>query len=396
MSAGVRGIIGGLALALLPLAQAAAACPVPAWPLWQRYASQFVQADGRVLESAMAADQSTSEGQAYAMLFALVGNDQPRFDALWRWTTANLAGGDIAMHLPGWLWGRGNDGQWQIQDAHSASDADLWFAYALLEAARVWHQPGYRDDARKLLANVMLQLLVTLPGLGLMVLPGPQGFAGEDHLWRLNPSYLPLPLLRRLALDSDERLWHAVANTSVTLLQHGSLHGFAADWVGYRATSEQGGLWVIDPIKGDVGSYDAIRVYLWLGLGAATEPKATMLLRTLDGMLAPTASQGVPPETVSLSTGTTQGQGPFGFSAALIPYFQALGHPWLADLQRRRVDQALQAELANPVTGRNAPRYYNLMLSLFALGWADHHYRFRDDGTLSLSWETACPRTTQP
>ncbi len=47
-----------------------------------------------------------------------------------------------------------------------------------------------------------------------------------------------------------------------------------------------------------------------------------------------------------------------------------------------------------PDADAGPPRYYNFMLSLFALGWADKHYRFREDGTLKLSWETACTRTT--
>jgi endoglucanase len=42
---------------------------------------------------------------------------------------------------------------------------------------------------------------------------------------------------------------------------------------------------------------------------------------------------------------------------------------------------------------RTEPLYYNLMLSLFALGWAENRFQFRDDGTLKLSWETSCVRT---
>ncbi|RML89490.1 Endoglucanase, partial [Pseudomonas syringae pv. maculicola] len=43
-------------------------------------------------------------------------------------------------------------------------------------------------------------------------------------------------------------------------------------------------------------------------------------------------------------------------------------------------------------TDRTEPAYYNLMLSLFALGWVEKRYQFREDGTLKLSWETSCPR----
>ncbi|PMZ87523.1 MULTISPECIES: cellulose synthase complex periplasmic endoglucanase BcsZ [unclassified Pseudomonas] len=390
-----RRLSAALALALLAPATAAAnSCESPAWPLWQTYATRFVQDDGRVLESSLKSNHSTSEGQSYSMLFALIGNDQPRFDTLWRWTSANLAGADIATRLPGWLWGQGTDGQWRLQDANSAADADLWIAYALLEAARLWDRPDYHQDALHLMATIEAQLVVKLPGLGPMVLPGPQGFVQPDALWRLNPSYLPLPLLRRLAKEAPTGPWQAIANNTATMISQSSHHGFVADWVSYQGTSTQSGAFVSDPINGDTGSYDAIRVYLWLGMNDASEPLAALLLKRLDGMARSTVATGSPPETVEVRHGNARGQSPFGFRAALIPYLQAKGQPGLADQQRHLVDLALREALARPDADVGPPRYYDLMLSLFALGWADKHYRFREDGTLKLSWETACTRTT--
>ncbi|PYY70779.1 cellulase [Pseudomonas jessenii] len=390
-----RRLSAVLALALTaPAIAAAQSCEPPAWPLWQTYATRFVQADGRVLESSLENNHSTSEGQSYGMLFALIGNDQPRFDKLWRWTSANLAGTDIATRLPGWLWGQGTDGQWRLQDANSAADADLWIAYALLEAARLWHRPDYRQDALRLMATIEAQLVVKLPGLGPMVLPGPQGFVRPDAFWRLNPSYLPLPLLRRLAMEAPTGPWQAIANNTATMIAHSSRHGFIADWVGYQGTSAQSGVFVSDPINGDTGSYDAIRVYLWLGMSDTSEPLAALLLKRLDGMARSTVATGTPPETVQVIHGSVQGQSPFGFRAALIPYLEAKGQPKLAGQQRRHVELALLEVLARPDADAGPPRYYDLMLSLFALGWADKHYRFREDGTLKLSWETACTRTT--
>lgn len=395
-----RRVSAVLALALLaPAIAAGKPCEPPTWLLWQTYATRFVQADGRVLESSLENNHSTSEGQSYAMFFALIGNDQSRFDTLWRWTFANLAGAAIATHLPGWLWGQGTDGQWRLQDANSAADADLWIAYALLEAARLWHRPDYHRDALQLMATIEAQLIVKLPGLGPMVLPGPQGFILPDSLWRLNPSYLPLPLLRRLAKEAPDGPWQAIADNTATMIDQASPKGFVPDWVGYQGTSYKGasaqsGVFVSDPIKGETGSYDAIRVYLWLGMSEATEPLAASLLKRLDGMARSTAATGVPPESVQAVHGSVQGQSPFGFRAALIPYLQAKGQPELADQQRRLVERALQEALARPDATPGPPRYYDFMLSLFALGWADNHYRFREDGTLKLSWETPCTRTT--
>ena len=391
----LRGLSVLLALALVTPAMAARPpCGEPAWPLWHAYASRFVQADGRVLESSLENNHSTSEGQSYGMLFALIGNDPQRFDKVWRWTAANLAGSAIGTRLPGWLWGQGADGQWRLQDSHSASDADLWFAYALLEAARLWHRPDYRQDALRLMATIEAQLVVDLPGLGPMLLPGPEGFIQPGPLWRLNPSSLPLPVLRRLAKEVPSGPWPAIAHNTATMISQSSPHGFVADWVGYQGTSAQTGGFVSDPIKGETGSYDAIRVYLWLGMSDVREPLAAPLLKQLDGMARLTAATGRPPETVQVLQGSVQGQSPFGFSAALIPYFHAKGQSDVALVLRQRAEQDLREALARPDASAGPPRYYNFMLSLFAFGWADKHYRFREDGTLKLSWETACTRIT--
>lgn len=389
----VLWLAGTLAtLSLTPVMADQAACKSVDWPLWQTYATRFVQNDGRMLESSVEANHSTSEGQSYGMLFALVGNDRERFDALWKWTAANMAGADVSNRLPGWLWGQGKDGKWQLQDANSASDSDLWIAYSLLEAARLWQRPDYREDALRLLKNIENQLVVSLPGLGKMVLPGPEGFTQPDHLWRLNPSYLPLPLLRRLAKEAPTGPWKEIAENTVKMVSASSPKGYVADWIGYRATAPKAGLFVVDPVKGELGSYDAIRVYLWAGMTPKSDPLAAPLLARLDGMSNSTASTGIPPEKVQVISGALEGQGPFGYSAALIPYFQAKGQPWLAEQQQRIVEQALKKVQEQMRTGNVQPMYYHYMLSLFGLGWAEQRYQFLKDGTLKLSWESACTR----
>ena len=49
------------------------------WPLWESYAATFVDAQGRVIDWDENG-RTTSEGQAYAMFFALVADDRDRFD----------------------------------------------------------------------------------------------------------------------------------------------------------------------------------------------------------------------------------------------------------------------------------------------------------------------------
>ena len=393
----LRCILFGLlatvaSLMCLPSLAAEQKCAAQNWPLWEAWASRYVQDDGRMLDSGMNPEHSTSEGQSYGMFFALIANDPARFSQLWKWTAANMLGSDVANRLPGWLWGQGKDGQWQLQDSNSASDADLWIVYSLLEASRLWQRPDYRKDALRLLKTVESNLVVDLPGLGKMLLPGPEGFVQPNNLWTLNPSYLPLPLLRRLAMEQPAGPWKEIADNTVKMISNSSPRGYVADWVGYQGTAPRSGLFVVDPIKGEVGSYDAIRVYLWAGMTPRKDPAFVPLLAALDGMNQGTAGSGVPPEKVQVVSGVLAGKAPFGYSAALVPYFIAKGASRLAEQQQRRAQENIDAAFA-PGSQRAETLYYNIMLSLFGLGWAEKRYQFRDDGTLKLSWETSCVRT---
>jgi endoglucanase len=389
----LRQLAAGLACLLLPglaLAQGER-CEADAWPLWQTFRSHFVQPDGRVLDASTPQQHSSSEGQSYAMFFALVGNDRASFDKLWLWARNNLAGGDIQSNLPGWWWGLDEKGAWRLLDRNSASDADLWFAYALLEAARLWQDERYNADAKALLANVAKREVAELPGLGKMLLPGFDSFAKPDHYWQLNPSYLPIPVLRRFDAVDPKGPWKEIARNTATLLKNGNAHGFAADWLGYRGTSPNSGMFVIDQGKGETGSYDAIRTYLWAGVTPAKDPLARQVLDSLPGMSRAVATQGTPPEKVDMHTGALQGTGPFGFSAALLPYFKALKQPYLFDQQHARVEQLMAASLTAEALKQRQPPYYDFVLSLFALGYIDTRYQFLDDGKLQPFWESSCP-----
>ena len=370
------------------------------WPLWQNYATRFVQDDGRVLNSSLNPSESNSEGQSYAMFFALVGNDRARFDKLWTWTKANMAGNDISRNLPGWLWGKTKTGEWGVIDANSASDADLWVAYALLEAARVWNVPQYRADAQLMLANVEKTLIVRVPGLGKMLLPGPVGYSYPDGLWRFNPSYQVLAQLRRFHKERPNGGWNDVAESNAKMLADtkSNPHGLAANWVGYRATSANAGMFVVDPYSDDLGSYDAIRTYLWAGMTAKADPLAAPMLKALGGFSRATAASpsGLPPEKIHVLTGAAEnnnGFSPLGFSASALVFFQARGETALMQLQKHKLDDVLGKALVASAADGDQPVYYDYMLSLFSQGFTDQKYRFEQDGTVKLFWEGACAVT---
>lgn len=399
MRTGVKRFFVGClaALSLHGGGAAAASCGTAEWPLWHDFGVHFIQDSGRVLDASTAMQHSSSEGQSYGMFFALVAGDKRMFDRLWGWTIDNLSGGDAGRRLPAWIWGRADDGSWRVIDDNSASDANLWFAYALLEAGRLWQEPAYTRQANALLDLIESQEVADLPGLGPMLLPGREWFAKpQEQTWQLNASYLPIPLLRRLALARPQGPWRAIADNTAAMVEATAPHGLAPDWTTYQA-KETPPSFVVDPIKGPVGSYDAIRNYLWAGLTSSDDPLFSRMLRALDGMVSATRQhgEGIPPESVDTQTGGASGQGPFGFSAALIPYFKAKGQALLLEQQIQRVRDALPRSLEPGAVALGQPPYYDHVLSLFGTGWLDGMYRFRSDGTLSLSWENECFATTE-
>lgn len=137
---------------MLSLSALAASRADENWRDWKAFVDSQIQADGRVIDFTTPEQQSTSEGQSYALFFALVANDRATFETVLGWTANNLCEGQLGGRLPAWQWGRRADGSYGVLDAHSAADADAWIAYALLEAGRLWRAPRYAESGRALLA----------------------------------------------------------------------------------------------------------------------------------------------------------------------------------------------------------------------------------------------------
>jgi endoglucanase len=363
-----------LLAAFLPLlalpAQGASQC---IWPAWENFKQHLISDDGRVIDASSPQQITTSEGQSYGLFFALVANDGKSFDRLLTWTRNNLAAGDLGAHLPAWQWGRNKNGQWGVLDGNNASDADLWMAYSLLEAGRLWHRPDYLALGNHLLWRSAAQTLRKLPGLGLMLLPGDVGFESSQG-WRLNLSYLPPQLLTRFSLIAP--VWTEVAENSRRALIEGSPKGFAPDWLMWQA-----GQGFFSDAKSAQGSYDAIRVYLWMGMLATDAPERTVLLNHFKPMIEATARLGYVPEHVDSGTGKSMGAGPVGFSAALLPLL-ASDASAAAALSAQREHLRQSPPLADA--------YYNQSLVMFGQGWDEHRYRFDKDGRLQPNWTSPC------
>ncbi len=365
-------------------------CPVEDWPLWTEFLKFFVTSDGRVIYSFPPKADSVSEGQSYAMFFSLIANDPANFEKIWRWTVLNMFQNDLDTRLPAWLWGQAEDGSWKILDAHSASDSDTWIAYLLLEAGRLWQRPDYTAEGNKVLDTVEKKLILNLPNFGKMLSSGWMSFVEPDDRWRVNPSYLPIPLLRRLAELRPNGPWTEIAQNTPRLLKATSPKGFAADWVSYVLPPKGRAHFKIDELGGDRGSYDAIRVYLWAGMTAKGDPLADEVLKALPGMLAFIRLNRQPPENVLVTTGVFSGQAPFGFSAAVLPYLKALGAAQQLEEQEQRARSMQVASATDRMMYPERPPYYDYALSLFGIGWTEGRYQFLKNGQVKLQWERSC------
>ena len=346
--------------------QAQAACN---WPAWEQFKKEYVSTEGRVIDTSDARKITTSEGQSYALFFALAANDREMFATLLNWTQNNLAEGSLREHLPAWLWGKKGDNEWTVLDTNSASDSDVWIAWTLLEAGRLWKNDDYAATGKALLAKIAEGEVVKVPGLGLMLLPGRVGFAEEKH-WRFNPSYFPPQGAQYFSRFGAP--WTTLRDTNLKLLLETAPKGFSPDWVGYDKTHG----WQVKAAD-VIGSYDAIRVYLWIGMMHDADPQKAPLLKRFNAMAAQTVKQGLPPEKVAIATGKVTGNGPVGFSASLLPF-----------LQNRDAQAAQRQRVADNFPGADA--YYNYVLTLFGQGWDQHRFRFNARGELLPDWGQEC------
>jgi len=345
------------------------AVPTRVWPAWEAFAQHFIGSGGRVIEHTDARQRTISEAQAYALFFALVANQPERFEKLLRWTEDNLADGDLTQCLPAWLWGRRDDGSFGVLDDNAAADADLWIAHALGEAGRLWGVRRYTVLSNVLAERVRREEVAELPGLGPMLLPGPRGFVLAPGRWRLNPSYLPPMQLRWFAARWGAP-WPALHDNALRLLRDSAPRGLAPDWTVYDGTLQR-----FDAAPGALGSYDAIRVYLWLGLSTVPAP----LLSHFEPMAAATDAAGAPPEKVDVLAGPRPGDAPIGFSAALLPFLQALGRGETLRRQQWRVAERPPEPDA----------YFDQVLRLFGEGALEGRYRFDAAGGLVTEWAAA-------
>ena len=186
---------------------------------WQSYCRHFIKGDGQVIIPEEGGG-TISEAQAYALLRAVWANDPTVFNRVYSFTYEKLS--RVRTHgdsLLAWRWGRLPGGSWGVLDANSATDGDLDYALALVLAhRRGWRAPpnlpDYREEARRVQADILAKEVVALPEGDVLLTPGNWHELKPPYL--VNPSYFspaayrlfaksPPPAPQRTAEIHEER-----------------------------------------------------------------------------------------------------------------------------------------------------------------------------------------------
>lgn len=253
-----------------PLTAIAAPGPVHASRAapWALFKQRFLAAEGRITDLDNGGI-SHSEGQAWGLLLAEGQNDGAAFDLILRWTRANLAiRGD---RLLAWRF-RPATG---VDDINSATDADLFYAWALLRADRRWPGRGLRALAAGVAADILRVSCRQFQGRTLLM-PGAWGFDHADHMV-INPSYYVFPALEAIASAFPHPAWPALIQEGERMMAEARFGrwGLPADWVTLR---RRGGPVEPQSGRGDRFGDDAMRIPLylaWSGRWAASPLAAT-------------------------------------------------------------------------------------------------------------------------
>ncbi len=247
-----QALLGGLGLAAL--AQGADASPAP--NSWESYKARFLEHDGRIVDTENGR-VSHSEGQAWAMLLAVRNDDRAAFDLILNWTRRNL--GIRGDRLLAWRYNPSISSP--VLDLNCATDGDLCYAWALLDAARRWQAPTYRELAQGVATDILRFAARQLDGR-IILLPGAWGFDQGTHIV-VNPSYYVFPALEALAEAFPRPEWRALIQEGERLTSEARFGRWKlpTDWV---MLSRRGGAFQPEPQRGLRFGPDAVRVPLFL------------------------------------------------------------------------------------------------------------------------------------
>ena len=250
-------------------------------PVWEAWKTGYLMADGRVVDR-LQQNASHSEGQGYGMVLASEFGDAAAFRSMYDWTERTLA-----IRSDGLLaWRFLPDAPTRIPDQNNASDGDLFYAWALLRAARRFNDRAYMARATDIARTLAEKVLVQSPlGDGsLVMLPAVHGFQHDARVV-MNPSYLMPLAMRELAAATGVTQLAVAAQHGEALTLRLADQGTVPDWIGITPA----GIGPAEGFSAQTG-YEAMRVPLfliWSGLNR--HPAVQQMMRVYDRTVLPAA-----------------------------------------------------------------------------------------------------------
>ncbi len=225
---------------------------------WEFYKREFISKDGRVIDP-WRNDITTSEGQSYAMLRAVLIDDKKTFDLVYKWAQNNLNRENDRLFA--WLWGKREDSSWGILDENAASDADIDIAFALILANKKWGNKDYLTDAKQIINDIWEYETKEINYQRALLSDVEQS---NDQKTEINPSYFAPYAFRVFDEYDNKHNWQELVDSSYDLLNRitkATETGLPPDWFFMDIKTGEITFNKEKPQRSDF-SYDAIRVFI--------------------------------------------------------------------------------------------------------------------------------------
>lgn len=177
---------------------------------WERYRNKSIYSYGQIVD--LSRKETTSSGQANALMQAVMMNDEEFFNGIWLWTSNHLQW-RVQDRLFASLW---TQGKISNGDNDTAADADI--AMALLFAAHMWDEPQYKEKALEIINSLWISSVVEIDDRYYALPYNKISARRYKEKFILNPASFS-PAWYRIFADVDpEHDWNKLADdTYVTL-----------------------------------------------------------------------------------------------------------------------------------------------------------------------------------
>ncbi|WP_417696331.1 glycosyl hydrolase family 8 [Psychromonas sp.] len=196
---------------------------------WIAYKEQFIT-DGQVIDGEND-NLSNSEGQGFALLFAVFSNDRKQFEKIWAWTQQHMQREDYLFREQVSSSEQACD-KACISSKPNASNGDIIIAWALLAAENKWDRQIYLVEGFRVLDAIKAKLIDKKYGYQL-VLPTEKGVDVGDQSEQINLSYWVFPAFNLFSEVTGDPIWAEVYQSGISLMEWARFGRWSlpADWM---------------------------------------------------------------------------------------------------------------------------------------------------------------------